>query len=142
MTVAEPHHRQEWSAAGQGFRGADTHETRLLATMTQPRTGERALDVVCGLGSYAAELAAPGCRTPAVDWSEAAVPAARGRYTDLEPRPCVHPLDFADTAGTAAPLPRAGSDLVTMRPVLAFPDDKAAVSEHVRALPAPAADGR
>ncbi|MFJ3303716.1 class I SAM-dependent methyltransferase [Streptomyces sp. NPDC086549] len=137
MTTADRQRWEEHFAAGKGFREVDAHETRLLAAAVQPRAGQRALDVGCGLGRYAAVLAGLGCRTLAVDWSDAAVSAVRDRYTDLEPRLAVRRLDFEDTAEAAARLPRAGFDLVTMRLALAFMADKTAVSTRVRALLAP-----
>ncbi|MFI6037238.1 class I SAM-dependent methyltransferase [Streptomyces sp. NPDC051315] len=139
MTRAGPPGRAHWEelfAAGHGFRGTDEHELRLLTDAVRPGPGTRALDVGCGLGGYAAALAGLGCDTLAVDWSEAAVAAARDRYTDLAPRLRVRRLDFTD-ATEAATLPPRSFDLVTMRLVLAFLPDKAAVAELVRTLLAP-----
>ncbi|WP_406441429.1 class I SAM-dependent methyltransferase [Streptomyces sp. NBC_01613] len=124
-------HWEEHFAAGNGFHRADDHEIRLLAEAVRPPAGARALDVGCGLGTYAAALAGLGLRTLAVDWAESAVAATRDRYADLEPRLEVVRLDFEDAA---AVLPRAAFDLVTMRLVLAFMADKEAVSERVRGL--------
>lgn len=132
--------RDDWEerfAAGRGFRGIDAHELRLFRQAVRPRPGTRVLDVGCGLGGYPAALAGLGCDTLAVDWTDAAVAATRDRYTDLEPRLRVERLDFEDAAEVAARLPRASYDVVTMRLVLAFMADKAAVTETVRGLLAP-----
>ncbi|WP_030621346.1 class I SAM-dependent methyltransferase [Streptomyces fulvoviolaceus] len=137
MTAAERAGWESRFAAGNGFRNVDADEIRLLAEAVRPRAGARALDIGCGLGTYAAALAGLGYRTLAVDWAEAAAAATRDRYTDLEPRLSVRRLDFEDTAEVAAHLPRAAFDLVTMRLVLAFMADKAAASERVRELLAP-----
>lgn len=140
MMVAGTSERDHWDrhfAAGNGFRRVDAHEARSLAGAVPPRAGARALDVGCGLGTYAAVLAGLGYRTLAVDWSEAAVAATRDRYADLEPRLSTRRLDFADAAEVTVRLPRAGFDLVTMRLALAFLPDKTAVADRVRGLPAP-----
>lgn len=132
-----PDRRVHWEdhfAAGNGFHRADDHEMRLLAEAVRPRAGSRALDIGCGLGTYAAALAGLGYRTLAVDWADSAVAATRDRYADLEPGLEVMRLDFADPG---AQLPRAAFSLVTMRLVLAFMTDKEATSEHVRCLLAP-----
>lgn len=136
-TVVEPGCWDEFFAAGRGFRGVDAHETRLLAGMVPPRAGSRALDVGCGLGTYAAALAGLGHRTLAVDRSEAALAAVRDRYDGVQPRLSVRRVDFEDAAEVAAHLPEGGFDLITMRLVLAFMADKAAVAERVRRLLAP-----
>ncbi|WP_128437387.1 class I SAM-dependent methyltransferase [Streptomyces cyaneus] len=128
---------EEHFARGRGFRGVKERELRLLGEAVRPRTGARALDVGCGLGTYAAALAGLGYDTLAVDWADAAVAAARDRYADLEPRLRVRRLDFEDATEVAARLPRAGFDLVTMRLVLAFMTDKRAIAQRVRGLLAP-----
>lgn len=110
---------------------------RLLKGTLRAKTGARVLDIGCGLGGYAAELARLGCDTLAVDWADAAVAATRDRYTDLEPRLRVRRLDFEDDAEVAARLPQAGFDIVTMRLVLPFMADKGATADRVRALLAP-----
>lgn len=139
MTRTGPTGRRHWEehfAAGHGFRSAGEHELRLLADAVRPGPGTRALDVGCGLGGYAAALAGLGCHTLAVDWADAAVAATRDRYTGLAPRLRVRRLDITDAA-EAATLPARSFDLVTMRLVLAFLPDKAAVAELVRTLLAP-----
>ncbi|RPF37239.1 bifunctional 2-polyprenyl-6-hydroxyphenol methylase/3-demethylubiquinol 3-O-methyltransferase UbiG [Streptomyces sp. TLI_185] len=127
-------HWEDHFAAGNGFLRADAREIRLLGQALRPRRGARALDVGCGLGTYAAALTGLGYRTMAVDWAEAAVAATRDRYADLEPSLEVARLDFEDAT---ARLPRAAFDLVTMRLVFAFMADKEAAAERVRGLLAP-----
>ncbi|MFE6170562.1 class I SAM-dependent methyltransferase [Streptomyces sp. NPDC056464] len=132
--------RARWEdhfARGRGFRSVRERELRLLGEAVRPRAGARALDIGCGLGTYAAALAGLGYDTLAVDWSDAAVAATRDRYADLEPRLSVGRLDFEDAAQVRAALPRAGFDLVAMRLVLAFMADKRAAGERVRELLAP-----
>ena len=129
--------RDHWEnhfAAGNGFHRADAREIRLLGEAVRPSRGARALDVGCGLGTYAAAPAGLGYRTLAVDWADAAVAATRDQYADLEPRLEARRLDFEDAT---ARLPRAAFDLVTMRLVFAFMADKEAVAERVRGLLAP-----
>jgi SAM-dependent methyltransferase len=127
-------HWEDHFAAGNGFHRADAHEIRLLAETVRPSPGARALDIGCGLGTYAAALAGLGYRTLAVDWADAAVAATRDRYADLEPRLEAGRLDFEDAT---ARLPRTAFALVTMRLVFAFMADKEAASDRVRGLLTP-----
>ncbi|ELS57589.1 class I SAM-dependent methyltransferase [Streptomyces viridochromogenes] len=137
MTAVERARWEHHFARGRGFRGVAERELRLLGEAVRPRAGARALDIGCGLGTYAAALAGLGYDTLAVDWAHAAVAATRDRYAGLEPRLRVRRLDFEDADEVAARLPRAGFDLVTMRLVLAFMTDKRAVADRVRGLLAP-----
>ena len=137
MTPVERARWEEHFARGRGFRGVAEQELRLLGEAVRPRVGARALDIGCGLGTYAAALAGLGHDTLAVDWADAAVAATRDRYADLEPRLRVLRLDFEDGAEVAAKLPRTRFDLVTMRLALAFMSDKRAVADRVRGLLAP-----
>jgi SAM-dependent methyltransferase len=131
---AQRAHWEDHFAAGNGFHRADDRELRLLSEAVRPRAGSRALDVGCGLGTYAAALAGLGYRTLAVDWADSAVAAARDRYAGLEPGLEASRLDFEDPR---ARLPQAAFSLVTMRLVLAFMTDREATSERVRGLLAP-----
>ncbi len=96
-----------------------------------PRTGERALDVGCGLGILAREIAErTGAPVVAVDREprQLAAPRARGP---------AGPVEFREGEATALPL-RAGEwgafDLVHARFLLEhLPDPLAAVREMVRA---------
>lgn len=137
MTAVERVRWEDHFARGRGFRGVTEREIRSLGEAVRPRVGARALDIGCGLGTYAAALAGLGHDTLAVDWADAAVAATRDRYTDLEPRLRVVRLDFEDEAEVGAKLPRTRFDLVTMRLVLAFMSDKRAVADRVRGLLAP-----
>jgi ubiquinone/menaquinone biosynthesis C-methylase UbiE len=128
---------EEHFANGWGFRHVASEEMNRLATCLNPRPGQRALDVGCGLGGCAVGLARLGYRTLAVDWADASVAAVRDRYMDAEPRLAVRRLDFADERAVRELLPSAGFDVVTMRLVLAFMTDKAAVGRRVRRLLVP-----
>lgn len=92
-------HRERWEehfALGKGFVTADAAELRLLSAHVRPHPGQRALDVGCGLGGYAAELARLGPTTLAVDWAATAVAAVRDRYDGLEAHLTARQLDFED----------------------------------------------
>ncbi|WP_416969835.1 class I SAM-dependent methyltransferase [Streptomyces sp. 4F14] len=66
-------------AAGHGFRGVGEDELRWLMGALDGITPRRALDVGCGLGTYAAALTSLGWDTLAVDWAESAVACLAGR---------------------------------------------------------------
>ncbi|WP_432177011.1 class I SAM-dependent methyltransferase [Streptomyces sp. Tue6028] len=131
-------HWEELFAQGRGFRRADARELTLLAGHVRPVSGQRALDVGCGLGGYAAGLAHLGYRTVAVDWAQSSVAAVRDRYSGLEPGLTAHCVDFEDDDAVQRALAPGSFDLITMRLVLAFMTDKAAVAQRVRRLLAPA----
>ncbi|MET9765351.1 class I SAM-dependent methyltransferase [Streptomyces sp. NPDC006372] len=137
MTAVERARWEHHFATGHGFRHPDDHELRLLTEAVPPRPGAQALDVGCGLGTYAAALTGLGYRTLAVDRANSAVAASRDRYADSEPGLQVRRLDFEDTDAVAAALPSAAFDLITMRLVLAFMADKPTVAQRVRDLLAP-----
>ncbi|MGW1721959.1 class I SAM-dependent methyltransferase [Streptomyces sp. NPDC002306] len=135
-----PESRLRWEAhfaAGRGFHRADAREIGLLAQAVPPGPDARALDVGCGLGGYAAALAALGFRTLAVDATDSAVAATRDRYEGLVPRLEACRLDFEDGAEVADRLPPRSFDLVTTRLVLPFLADRQAAAERVRALLSP-----
>ncbi|MER5946734.1 class I SAM-dependent methyltransferase [Streptomyces sp. NPDC001904] len=127
---------EEHFASGGGFRRADPYEMALLRAQVRPRAGQRALDVGCGLGGYAAGLAALGYTTTAIDWAASSVAAVRDRYEGLGLPLDVRRVDFED-ARSVRQLPERSYDLVTMRLVYAFLRRKAAVAERVRRLLAP-----
>ncbi|MBO1330166.1 class I SAM-dependent methyltransferase [Streptomyces sp. VRA16 Mangrove soil] len=129
-------HWEEHFGRGEGFRRPDRHETALLRARVRPRPGQRALDIGCGLGGYAAALAALGYATTAVDWAAASVAAVRDRYEGLGLPIEARRVDF-DDARSVAQLRSHSYDLVTMRLVYAFLRRKAAVAARVRRLLAP-----
>ncbi|QZZ31001.1 class I SAM-dependent methyltransferase [Streptomyces sp. ST1015] len=130
-------HWEDWFASGRGFRDTDADEVRRLVETVADVSPRRALDVGCGLGTYAARLASLGWDTLAVDWAESAVAAVRDRYAGLQPRLRVQCLDFSDSGAVRRSLPRRGFGLVTMRLALAFLPDKAEVGGLVRELLVP-----
>ncbi|GAA5032519.1 class I SAM-dependent methyltransferase [Streptomyces siamensis] len=113
-------HWEELFAEGRGFRRADARELTLLAGHVRPVSRQRALDVGCGLGGYAAGLAGLGYRTVAVDWAQSSVAAVRDRYSGLEPGLTAHCVDFEDDEAVQRTLAPGSFDLITMRLVLAF----------------------
>jgi SAM-dependent methyltransferase len=137
VTVASVAHWDHIFAAGEGFRQATRAETRLLAGHVQPQQGQRALDVGCGLGGYAAQLAGLGYDTLAVDWAGSSIAAVRDRYTGVVPNLRALRLDFEDDQAVAEAVPLGVFSLVTMRLVYAFMVDKTAAAERVRGLLAP-----
>ncbi|WP_326771240.1 class I SAM-dependent methyltransferase [Streptomyces sp. NBC_01445] len=126
-------HWEDWFAAGDGFLRPGAGEMSLLTRHLPPAAGARALDVGCGLGGYAAELAQVGYTTLAVDWAVSSVAAVRDRYEGLEPNLEARQVDFED-AKAVAELPRDSFDVVTMRLVYAFMNDRPAVAGRVRRL--------
>ncbi|MFC9497713.1 class I SAM-dependent methyltransferase [Streptomyces sp. NPDC056982] len=136
MSVAAREHWEQHFAAGDGFRGVNAAEMRMLTEHVAPVAGARVLDVGCGLGGYAAELVRLGCRTLATDWAVSSVAAVRDRYEGLLPGLSVQRMDFEDDEAVEV-LPQAGFDVVTMRLVFAFMGDKEAAAARVRRLLAP-----
>jgi SAM-dependent methyltransferase len=137
MTVVDVAHWDRHFAAGQGFRPVDQAEMGLLAEYVQPQPGRRALDVGCGLGGYASQLAGLGYDTLAVDWAGSSIAAVRDRYTGVVPGLEAMHLDFEDDQAVAALVPSGAFSLVTMRLVFAFMADKPAAAARVRGLLAP-----
>ncbi|MEU6663975.1 class I SAM-dependent methyltransferase [Streptomyces sp. NPDC046821] len=136
MKGSDREYWEEHFAAGDGFRGVTAGEMRMFAEQVAPPVGARVLDVGCGLGGYAAELARLGCRTLATDWATSSVSAVRDRYEGVLPGLTVQRLDFEDDEAVTV-LPRGGFDVVTMRLVFGFMGDKEAAAARVRRLLAP-----
>src|SRR5215471_15802831 len=70
-----------------GARGNDFHNSLLVPVndrLLDPRTEQYVLDVACGNGQYARQLAAKGCRVLGVDVSEAFLNRARKHPTTGE----------------------------------------------------------
>lgn len=137
MTGIDVAQWEEVFAAGTGFRRVTESELRMLARHIRPQPGQRALDIGCGLGGYAAGLAGLGYRTLAVDWAQSSIAAVRDRYAGLLPNLQARRVDFEDAAAVAAVAVSGGFALVAMRLVYAFMGDKAAAAERVRGLLAP-----
>ncbi|MFG2794041.1 class I SAM-dependent methyltransferase [Streptomyces sp. NPDC048419] len=135
MTITVAHWDRVF-AAGEGRRVTPA-ELRFLAQHVRPEPGQRAMDVGCGLGAYAAELTGLGYRTLAVDWAEASVAAVRDRYAGLLPGLTARHLDFEDDQTVVNTVPAGEFALVTMRLVFAFMSDRTAAAQRVRRLLAP-----
>jgi SAM-dependent methyltransferase len=107
---------------------------RLLLSTTQPRPGERLLDVATGPGTVAQAAAAalgPSGHVTACDISPAMLAIARGVPPQLD----AAPIDYIESP--AAPLASATSsqDVVTCQQGLQFvPDRGAAIAEMSRVL--------
>jgi SAM-dependent methyltransferase len=72
---------KKWDAAAYDASfGFVTEYGAPLLTLLNARPGERILDVGCGTGHQAAELAAGGCTVVGVDLDPAMLAAARARY--------------------------------------------------------------
>ncbi|MFI9780736.1 class I SAM-dependent methyltransferase [Streptomyces sp. NPDC051956] len=126
-------HWEDWFAAGDGFPRPGAGEMSLLTRHLPPAAGARTLDMGCGLCGYSAELARVGYATLAVDWAVSSVAAVRDRYTGPEPNLKARQVDFED-AKAVAELPSVSFDVVTMRLVYAFLNDRPAVAGRVRRL--------
>lgn len=81
-----------WDA--QIGEGNDFHLHLIRPTvegLLAPRPGETVLDLACGNGLYARDLAAQGCRVVACDFSAAFIERAREREQGVDRR---HPIDY------------------------------------------------
>ncbi|MEU2226719.1 methyltransferase, FxLD system [Streptomyces sp. NPDC018347] len=120
--------RDEWEkhfSAGRGFRQVGERERELLAEHTpSPEGGGRALDVGCGTGEPAAYLASLGYTVDAVDFADSALARAREEHTDVEGVRWLH-LDIE--RDDPAPLHEEGYDLVLMRLMYPFVQDRGSV---------------
>ena len=119
-----------------GWRGSslgeitEALEDRLLFRLTGPVAGLRVLEVGCGEGVLAVELAKRGAAVVAVDASldMLAAAAARARTNDC-------PLSLARAEGTALPFRDGSFDLVVAKTVLCFiGDGQAMLDELARVL--------
>lgn len=83
---------------------------RWLVTLAQPQRGDRALDVCCGTGDIAFELARRGAAVVGLDFSGAMLRAAQARMARVEntSRPG-NPQ--CEAAGPGAPVPSAASNV-------------------------------
>ncbi len=105
------------------------HEARADVAWVRPRAGEKALDIACGPGTLALELAQCGCRVYAFDLATRMIHRAQRA---LRSRRCP-PIHFAVADAEQLPLPDRSLDLVTC--AFSFPDFPApscAVAEFTR----------
>lgn len=108
---------------------------RLLArTVGTELRGLRALDVGCGTGSWALELASRGAQVAGVDASAAMVAVARAKAA-ATPDAAARSVEFRVARAEALPFASGVFDLVTALFVLEFvPQPEAAVREMARVL--------
>lgn len=106
--------------------GQDRHWRRVAVAAVQPRPGEVVLDAAAGTGPLAAELAASGARTIALDFSENMVRTGAARDGG-------HRLLWCVGDATTLPLPDACVDAVTIAFGLRnLPDTAAGLTELAR----------
>ena len=89
-TVTEYAAGRSWRVAADGFwqvhpAAADTLVAAVLDGL-QPKAGERALDLYCGVGLFAGALADAGCRVWGLEASRTAVDLARQNLADVADR--------------------------------------------------------
>jgi ubiquinone/menaquinone biosynthesis C-methylase UbiE len=106
-----------WRSSEIG-RITDAPEHRLVLELAGDVRDRDVLDVGCGDGTYAVELAERGARVRAVDPSEPMLAAARARAEGCGAR-----IAFEKGRAQALPLPDASVDLVVAVTVLCFVDD-------------------
>lgn len=120
--------RDEWEkhfSDGKTFRQVGERERELLAEHTPvPNVGGRALDVGCGTGELAAYLASLGYTVDAVDFADSALARAREEHADVEGVRWLH-LDIEHDG--PAPLHEEGYDLITLRLMYPFVQDRGRV---------------
>ncbi|MET9778823.1 methyltransferase, FxLD system [Streptomyces sp. NPDC006367] len=116
--------RADWSnhyAVGKGFRQLGDKEKALLAEHVPAPAGGRALDAGCGTGELAVFLASAGYTVDACDFADSALARAREEYTGVEGVRWLH-LDIE--RDDPAPLDEEGYDLVVMRLMYPFVQDR------------------
>ncbi|MEU7028912.1 methyltransferase, FxLD system [Streptomyces sp. NPDC046275] len=120
--------RDEWEQHfrdGKNFRQLGDRERELLAEHTPvPDGGGRALDVGCGTGELAVYLASLGYTVDAIDFADSALARAREEHGDVEG---VRWLRLDIERDDPAPLHEEGYDLITLRLVYAFVQDRGRV---------------
>lgn len=79
------HHESIWEAVPPGLAPVD-FQRRLAFLLEAVRPGDRVLDVGCGEGAFAAELAAAGARVVGVDVARVPLDRARERHPALDLR--------------------------------------------------------
>ncbi|MBB0243643.1 methyltransferase domain-containing protein [Streptomyces alkaliphilus] len=120
--------REEWEqhySDGKNFRRVGERERELLAEHTPvPDGGGRVLDVGCGTGELAVYLASLGYTVDACDFADSALTRAREEHADIEG---VHWLQLDIERDDPAPLHEEGYDLVTLRLMYPFVQDRGRV---------------
>ncbi|TRV80932.1 methyltransferase, FxLD system [Streptomyces sp. 130] len=119
--------RDEWEkhfSDGRNFRQVGDREREILAEYAPAPGGGRALDVGCGTGGLAACLASLGYTVDAVDFAGSALARAREEHADVEGVRWLH-LDIE--RDDPAPLHEEGYDLITLRLMYAFVQDRVRV---------------
>ena len=108
--------------------GATTEqlESQLVLELVGDLHGRRVLDVGCGDGEFALELAKRGAVVTGIDASAAMIDAAKRRATQ-------HNVDITFQVGTAEQLPFSAEyfDVVTAITILCFVDDAAPVFREI-----------
>lgn len=119
--------RDEWEkhfSDGKNFRQVGERERKILAEHAPAAGGGRALDVGCGTGELAAWLASLGYTVDAVDFADSALARAREEHADVEDVRWLH-LDIE--RDDPAPLHEGGYDLITLRLMYPFVQDRVRV---------------
>ncbi len=117
------YHEALWQRVPEGLEPAD-FAVRSRFLLTHVHQGDRALDVGCGEGRFAAELARAGARVVAVDVAEEPLRRARARHPELD-------LRLIDDEGSWA-LDDACFDLVWAGEVIEHVADTAVWLSEVR----------
>src|SRR5271166_2121244 len=117
------YHEGFWEGVPGGLEPAD-FALRREFLLARAVAGERALDVGCGEGHFAAELLRAGLEVVGIDVAEEALRRARGRHPELD-------LRLVEGEG-AWPLPDASFDLVWAGEVIEHVAHTAAWLSEVR----------
>jgi SAM-dependent methyltransferase len=120
-----PEDYARWRSSEVG-RITETLEHRLVLELAGDERDLDVLDLGCGDGTYAVELAERGARVHAVDASERMLAAARANASR-----CGASITFQKGQARALPLPDASVDLVVAVTVLCFIDEIAPVFAEI-----------
>jgi ubiquinone/menaquinone biosynthesis C-methylase UbiE len=106
---------------------ADQVERRAIFELLAPQAGEIILEIGCGTGRYARELAGRRVRAVGVDPSKGMLAVARGASS------CCHALSYVRATGESLPFQKGTFDGVVIVTTLEFAaDPDALLSEAVR----------
>jgi 2-polyprenyl-3-methyl-5-hydroxy-6-metoxy-1,4-benzoquinol methylase len=108
-----------WRAAGIGVL-TEGIERALVLELAGTVAGKRVLDIGCGDGEFALDLAARGAKVCGIDASESMIAAARAR-------PGAAGVAFEVAAAQALPFPAASFDIAVAMTILCFVADAAPV---------------